>query len=359
MTRRKIAPRVRVKEDASKKLRFRVYYRDGGRVVYLSSHSTKTGKDGYLTAVKQAQDQLDEEYGQTGEQAGVGGFSDHLEAFYRYCEKMQLAPATMDFYRQKLAYLSGKLGRARLKDLDKERVKLAIKAAANSPTWERGVLRALSAYLNWGYAESPPLCPPSFTRFVKLDNPKEKRHKNFFTVEECEQLMQRCRDDWRRWPMAMKLFAGIRTEELNRMTWELVDFETRSIYIPEGIGKTAGHMEDLPEALWRWIEKRPPADKRSSEGRERHAGKVCLGNSEDIVKNLKRYLPLDEAKGATCRRTFATYACNAYGVEKARKWMRHDDKLTTMERNYLGCVTYRSGKPYIATKATSESFFTL
>ncbi|MBK1876081.1 site-specific integrase [Pelagicoccus mobilis] len=346
---RNIAPTVRIKKDQSKKLKFRVYYRESGRNVYVSSHATRTGKDGAEAAKKKAQDDLDARYGTAEEETsapGVGGFSDHIDEFIKYCKGKKLAPATIGFYEEKLGFLVNKLGRASLRNLDRNRVKLAIKSANNGPTWGKGILGALSAYMNWGYSRAVPLCPPSFTKFIDLEHPRPTRHKNYYTVEEVRALMNHCKDDARRYPMALKFFAGIRTEELNRLTWDYIDFRSQTIYIPETIGKTAGNMEALPDILWHWLDGAP------------QTGRVYDGVARYVLRNVRRNIEeITEYHGATSRRTFATYASNHFGVERTRKWMRQSDKLTTLEQKYIGCVTHRKNKPYIATNEVSKCYF--
>jgi len=323
--------------------------------VYISSHSKKTGKDGAVAAQKKAQVELDERHRQhlDKEVVGVGGFSDHIDDFIKYCEKRKLSEGTIKFYKQKLDFLKGKLGRAHFKDLDRNRVRLAIKSAGNGPTWEKGILGALSAYMNWGYSRPTSLCPPSFTKFIDLENPVQPAHKNYYTVEEARALMNYCANDGRRHMMALRLYAGFRTEEINRLRWDYFDFSSRTIFVPrynpltgKGVGKTAGNMEHLPDILWHWIEGAPKT------------GKVYEGDASYVVNNIKRFIKETKGvKGATTRRTFATFASNAFGVEQTRKWMRHSEKLDTLERKYIGCVTYRGDAPYIATDKVSKSYF--
>lgn len=337
-------PTARLKRDRSKKLQWLVYWKQDGRNRYFGSYRTRREAE---SAIVECQSELDGKFG-SALGVGWGRFGHHLPAFFAACERKRLRPGTLSFYREKLGYLENRIGSQFMTDLPLKRrlVRDAIREAGNSATWEKGVLRALAAYLNWGHKQEPPLCGPSFTRYIDMEHPREPRHLNFFTVEEARSMLERCKGDARRFPLALMLFAGLRMTEVDRISWELVDFRSRTIYVPEDEGKTAGHMEGLPDALWRWLEGAPTS------------GPVYKGKAAGIVHNLRKRVPLpEESIGATTRRTFATFACNAFGVETTRKWMRHDAKMTTLETHYLGCVTRRGGRPYIATRAESERYF--
>lgn len=353
MPRRKTPPTVRIKTIPTRKSPHCVYYYRNRKEIYVGFFKTKGGGGGAEQAQAEAQEKLDREfYQRTDEGQYSARFRDHIDDFIAYQNKLRNAPDTIDFYRQKLGYLAKQLGHLPFSRVDREAVRAAIKAAGNGPTWENGILRALSAYLNWGYTRAIPLCPPSFTRHVNLENPRPKRHKNFYTVAETALMLYRGMDDWRRVPLALAFFSGIRPRELSRMPVELVDPRSRTIYMPEYLGdtrlsKTAGYMESLPPVLWEWLDGHMPA---------RH---ICQGRSEDIIKNIKRYADFTEAKYATARRTFATYSCNLYGTEATRKNLRHEDDLQTMEKHYLGCTAMRKGRAYIASKRAAATYFSL
>lgn len=336
-------PKVRIKNVKGRKSPWCVYYYLKSKPQYVgyfpSEAKAKVARNEAQAEINADTPDLNMEYPYR--------FRDLKDDFLRYQIQIGNSPHTYRFYEEKLNWLSDRLGSKRMQRLERHHVRQAIKAAGNGPTWEAMMLRALSAMMNWGHSEDPPMSPPSFTRWINLKNPRESRHKNFFTVEEVQLLMDRVRGTDRQLAMALKFFAGFRTAEIDRMRSDMISVDERRIYVPDTVGKTAGLMEDLPEAFWRWVPKKMPKPS------------VLKGKSVHVIHNMKRYLDMDQAKGATSRRTFATYAANLYGCERTRRWMRHDDKLTTMERNYMGCVAYRDGKPYLASKENAERYFAI
>ena len=59
---------------------------------------------------------------------------------------------------------------------------------------------------------------------------------------------------------ALALFAGVRIAEIPRMKLEYFRFKERQIVFPAQIGKIKKSwlLENLPENLWKWLEKYPP-----------------------------------------------------------------------------------------------------
>lgn len=357
MPRRPTPPTVRIRKVPNRKSPYSVYYYVNRKPVYFGFYARKSGDGGAEQARDREQLRLDRAfYLTTPEGQYTAKFDAHIEDFIDYQNKIENSPATVTFYREKLGYLAKRFGSLSFGDLTRENVRTAIKAPGNSPASERCELRALSAYMNWSHARPVPLGPPSFTRFVALENPRAKLHKNFYTVAEAALLLYRCMDDWRRVPMALKLFAGIRTAELGRMDAALVDTRDHAIYMPEGIAKTAGHMESLPPVLWDWLPKRLW---RGPICAERVNDKLQPRRPDAVSKNIKHDADFSEAKRTPTRRTYATYSSNHYGCEATRKNLRHDGDLTTMEKHYIGCVVMRRGRPYIATKHNSALYFRL
>lgn len=357
----RIVPVVRVKKDASRKLPYLVYYRQGGRPVYCGYYKAKTGETGANAARDAKQAELYRLFGSPEAKSDrTGLFKSHLADFYAYHERIGSAPDTVAFYKLKLGYLEKQIGSVPFADLSRSIVRQAIKAAKNGQTWEKGVLRAFGAYLNWGHSQEPPICQPSFARFVDLEHRREARHKNYFPPNEVAMFFALCHReearrqgknpgwiDRRKHALALRFFAGIRTREIDRLRCEFVDRRAREIHITDATGKTAGILQGLPPVLWEWLADLPAE------------GPVYPGRSDEMIRNAKRCLPLGEAKGATPRRTCLTMASNAYGVEQARKWARHNRNLTTLETHYLGCVCYRKGKPVIANKRLAVAHFAL
>lgn len=78
----------------------------------------------------------------------------------------------------------------------------------------------------------------------------------FFTVEQCKRILEEAQKIRGLVPyIAIAMFAGVRPEECERMTWSNIRFRTGEIWLPRDITKTsAGRLFKMPDNLLKWLE---------------------------------------------------------------------------------------------------------
>ena len=122
------------------------------------------------------------------------------------------------------------------------------------PLNARNYMRDLSMFFRW--AEMHDYVPGN--PFDKIKRPKVEREvPEIYTVEETGKLLTKAyqNEDLGLLPMyATALFAGIRIEELRRMTWAMIDWDEGEIRLPGSITKTGMPRNvEIFQALRAWM----------------------------------------------------------------------------------------------------------
>lgn len=74
----------------------------------------------------------------------------------------------------------------------------------------------------------------------RLDPPKSTPSRRILTPEEMQALLAAEMPPWVRSYILLAGFAGLRTEEFLRMSWESIDFESGEIHVAPGVQKDSG-----------------------------------------------------------------------------------------------------------------------
>lgn len=151
--------------------------------------------------------------------------------------------------------------------------------------------------------------------------------------------------------MALEFFAGIRTEELEKMDGADIDLKEKSIFIRAGVAKgkgrgkeaeTARLLEELPDTVWQWLE---------ACGYE---GKLDRTNHKDRIRKAYIEAGIKEKgnmnKGefhSVARHCFASYAYALYqDAGKVRKWTGHTGGDVIFKRHYAALKKKADGRAY-------------
>jgi integrase len=178
----------------------------------------------------------------------------------------------------------------------------------------------------------------------RVEKPKLRKHlPEFLSVEQVEALFRQAEDkDKDMIPkLALGFFAGIRTEELNRMDWKDISFENGLITIRPEIAKThsARHIDMSPN-LRAWLERY----KKSS-------GPIGLKNKRfgEHRRKLQFAAQLDDWKTNAMRHTFATMHLAMWeDAGKTAFQLGHIHGLRLLYNNYRGLSTKAEAERYWA-----------
>jgi integrase len=119
---------------------------------------------------------------------------------------------------------------------------------------ERNYMRDISMFFKWckfnDYCVSNPM--------EKVSRPKVKiRTPSIYSVEEASKLLETAKKHEKLGLfefVAFAFFAGIRVEELEKMTWEMVRFDQAELHLPGYVTKTAElRMIPILDALRAWV----------------------------------------------------------------------------------------------------------
>lgn len=132
----------------------------------------------------------------------------------------------------------------------------------------------------------------------------------------------------------LAMFAGIRIEEIKRMSKSDIDETHKKIFLPQKIQKTkrADILEDIEENLWEWLNKYP------------EFAKITDKDRKDFNSRLSFPLPENFA-----RHSFATYHFSLYlDAKRTCAITRHSEEM--LKRHYLS---------QRVAKETAEEYFNI
>lgn len=188
---------------------------------------------------------------------------------------------------------------------------------------------------------------------AQLEKPKVTEERpGVLTVEQAGALLNVCAEGEREMlaPVAIGLFAGLRTEELDQLEWQHVDLAENNIHVPAEIAKTReGRDVEIHAALRAWL--LPLAQK---------SGRIAPPKSYDWRLNQKAIAAgiVDWPKNAL-RHSFASYHFAAFKNAPLTSSMLGHSGTRTFEKRYKKRVTPSEGArfwtlvPVAATKVVS------
>lgn len=176
---------------------------------------------------------------------------------------------------------------------------------------------------------------------LRLEKPSvpEKR-PDVLTVEQAKALLDVCASGEREMlgAVAIGLFAGLRTEELDRMDWKDIDLEENNIHVPAEVAKTSeGRDIDIHETLRAWLLKVP-----------NRRGKLAPAKSYDWRLNSKATAAgITEWPKNALRHSFASYHFAANNnAPLTAAMLGHHSSTRTFEKRYKKRVKPSEAKRY-------------
>jgi integrase len=147
---------------------------------------------------------------------------------------------------------------------------------------------------------------------------------------------------------AVGFFAGLRPDELRRVTPEALDFDAGEIRVPAEASKTGRErLVTMPANLQAWLLKYPPAP-----GKPLGPSYAALARFRREVRGaIGRDWPKDVA-----RHCFATYHCALYGMDKTAEELGHGS-TKMLHDHYKGMASRReaaAGRYFAIQPATAE-----
>ena len=182
-------------------------------------------------------------------------------------------------------------------------------------------------------------------RFVR-ENPVEdvdeldiaEREPEIFSPDEARSLMANTAEDFLPC-LAIGLFAGVRSAEIQRLTWDKIDFKERHIILKAGVAKTgARRIVPMHDNLFEWLA--PYADKK---------GKLWEFTDDAFDKRLAVTAKAAgiEWKHNGPRHSFISYAFAATDDEaKVASWSGNSPKM--IQKHYRKLVTKAEAQKYFA-----------
>ncbi len=193
-----------------------------------------------------------------------------------------------------------------------------------------------------------------------VEREKVKRGKvGILTVGQLRSLLEKSSDDVRV-TVAIGAFAGLRPEEIARLTWEEVDLANRRIEVNEQKSKTGSHrfVEVLP-CLDAWI--RPLMASGSIQGdnfrrryeeARRKAGFALRGNRE--MRSDEQDKGLEPWPHDALRHSFASYHLAEFEqLDRLALQLGHESTRVTM-RHYRERVCAQDAHAYFGLKPQAE-----
>jgi len=166
----------------------------------------------------------------------------------------------------------------------------------------------------------------------------DEREPEIFTPDEARSLMASATEDFLPC-LAIGLFAGVRSAEIQRLTWDKIDFKERHIILKAGVAKTgARRIVPIHENLFEWLA--PYADKK---------GKLWEFTDDAFDKRLAATAKAAgiEWKHNAPRHSFISYALAATDDEaKIASWSGNSPKM--IHKHYRKLVTKTEAEKFFA-----------
>jgi integrase len=216
-----------------------------------------------------------------------------------------------------------------------------VRTLGESPTTRHHYKRTLSPAFN--YAVRQGILTANPWERVELEKVRRETKPDILTVAEAVRIMTDCPEDCKA-AYALLLFAGVRPNELARLTWG--DIKDGFVHIPAAASKVRQHRNiDIQPNLAAWLDLY----------RDFTARKI-------IPTNWKRK---DQATRATvgfanrqdvCRHSFASYHLAAFkNAENTKMQLGHSARSDTLFAHYRAAVTTADAELYFSINPPQKS----
>jgi integrase len=247
----------------------------------------------------------------------------------------QYRPATITDVAAKLSRLCRDLGQTPAVAVTAEELAAWLDAQAFHPTSWDNHRRAVGMLYTWATRDKGPLQGAANPAAAMKPEALAQRLPVILTPEAVENVLRFVES---KAPglvayFATGFFAGLRPDELRRITPEALDFDAGEIRVPAEASKT--HRERLvtmPANLRAWLAKYPPAD-----GKTLGPSYSALGR---FRRTIREALGMDWPKDIA-RHCFATYHAAAHGMDATAEQLGHGS-TAMLHKHYKGLARNRA-----------------
>ncbi len=226
--------------------------------------------------------------------------------------------------RQMANTFKSDFGMIRMKEITRETVETYLKNKGVKNQTQKNLKNYLGQFFNWAkmkrFHDTNPV--------EGLEISVQRASPKFFTVDQCQTIIDESIKHEMTSYFVLCLFAGIRPKEVERMTWENVNLNTKEIILPFSITKTKkDRLFVMSDNLVVWLKQLDRALPLINTNYKRQKNKVF-----NSLKNLK----VDWIQDGL-RHTFATFH---YAKHKSLELLRHDmgNSPDIIERFYKGMI---------------------
>lgn len=281
-------------------------------------------------------------------------FEQAVDAFVRSRILDGRRRATVTWYEERLRPLTDILGEKQIDTIGRAELIDTLADLLPTKPARAATSRACRALWRWAVAEEPPLVGADVTIGLKTSSPSRGGGAPVvLSVEQCEAMLAAAGNY--RSALALMLFAGVRPDEVCGpeklwLRWEHINTAEQLVRVPAEIAKTgrARVIENLPPALWRWLEPGPLRDD------------IAPARSREVVRRAARaagFGPRKPWPQDCLRHTFASYALAlTRNPGQVALWLGHEGNPRMLHNHYRGVAT-TAHEP--VTQTMAERFFAL
>jgi|ERR1700733_6241016 len=240
----------------------------------------------------------------------------------------QLRPISIAAIKSYSALFKEFFGNKRIIEITSETIEAYLKSKETSPQTKKNNLRYMQNFFNWAIKKKLHNENPAEYWLTQIVIPKKTI--GFYSVEQCKEIMKIVMKPENKDILAyyaLGLFAGIRPDELEKMTWKNILFETKEIFISSDISKTkADRQFEMSPTLFTWLnyckDIRPLIPKKNlRRSKNKVMGKISFSAIADGL-----------------RHTFATFHfAENRNYEKLRSIMGNSPNI--IEKHYKGIIS--------------------
>ncbi len=278
----------------------------------------------------------------TKELTNAPGVEDCWVEFFTWLEKSGRSEAHIKSLKTTQKHFLERFSGRRLESIRKqELLDWILSAKGLSPRSKKNLWLNTRNFLSWCQSARGWLI-----KVPKIDDrllPKEaKKPVGIWTYKEASNAIRWIEQNAREFiPFyALRMFAGLRTAEAQKMRWEWIDFKNRRITVPAEICKTRDAWvilpEFLPETVFRWLE--PFREKKGA------IKAPCNRQMAKVAKSCAW-------KPNVLRHTFATMHVAFYQDEGKTILATRHTNIATLRANYRGVnQTLKDAEKYFALR---------
>lgn len=273
---------------------------------------------------------------------GFGALVDqYLEEQAGRVEKKTLRPRTVEDAKKRLSPFKSAWERLAISAIEAKDIDTLLDQCGYEGTNRQNYKHYLSGFFNWAIRNGKTSGNPvqqTVTVRTKKETPE------IYTLNDVEEIMRKAEEKYPKLVpyLAVAFFAGIRPEEIARLSWKDIDLNIGEIHIRAGMSKThSARLVHISDNLKAWLVKY-----RQASGKVFAFSAMSLKRwRAEVMKEAKVKVIQDGA-----RHTFATFNLALHGIDETMQELGHTDPKMLF-KHYRGLAKNR--------KAQAQKFFAI